>query len=289
MQNYLGYEKNQHSNSDNARNGISSKKLITQQGKIEIDVPRDRNSNFTPVIVPKRQRRFDGFDQQVLSLYAKGMTLSDIRMQLQELYHGADISESVISQITDDVIDDVKAWQNRPLEGIYPIVYFDCIVVKVRQDKRIINKSVYIALGVDLEGKKDVLGLWISENEGAKFWLANFTEMKNRGLNDILIACSDNLTGMSEAIQSVYPKTEHQLCIVHQIRNSLKYVSYKHRKSLVTDLKPIYNACSEEQAMQALESFESKWNKHYPQIAKSWYKNWDNLMIAKFKNIAYNL
>ncbi len=214
--------------------------------------------------MPKRQRRFDGFDQQVLSLYAKGMTLSDIRMQLQELYHGADISESVISQITDDVIDDVKAWQNRPLEGIYPIVYFDCIVVKVRQDKRIINKSVYIALGVDLEGKKDVLGLWISENEGAKFWLANFTEMKNRGLNDILIACSDNLTGMSEAIQSVYPKTEHQLCIVHQIRNSLKYVSYKHRKSLVTDLKPIYNACSEEQAMQALELFESKWNKHYP-------------------------
>ncbi len=174
------------------------------------------------------------------------------------------------------MIDDVKAWQNRPLEGIYPIVYFDCIVVKVRQDKRIINKSVYIALGVDLEGKKDVLGLWISENEGAKFWLANFTEMKNRGLNDILIACSDNLTGMSEAIQSVYPKTEHQLCIVHQIRNSLKYVSYKHRKSLVTDLKPIYNACSEEQAMQALESFESKWNKHYPQIAKSWYKNWSN-------------
>ncbi|WP_425383086.1 IS256 family transposase [Spiroplasma endosymbiont of Melieria omissa] len=279
MQNYLGYEKNQHSNSENARNGISSKKLITQQGKIEINVPRDRNSDFTPVIVAKRQRRFDGFDQQVLSLYAKGMTLSDIRMQLQELYHGADISESVISQITDDVIDDVKAWQNQPLESIYSIVYFDCIVVKVRQDKRIINKSVYIALGVDLEGKKDVLGLWISENEGSKFWLANFTEMKNRGLNDILIACSDNLTGMSETIQAVYPKTEHQLCIVHQIRNSLKYVSYKHRKTLVADLKPIYSACSEEQAMQALESFESKWNKQYPQITKSWYKNWDNLMV----------
>ncbi|BET38431.1 IS256-like element ISSoEn2 family transposase [Spiroplasma ixodetis] len=292
MQNYLGYEKNQHNNSDNARDGINSKKLITQQGKIEINVPRDRNSNFEPVIVVKRQRRFDGFDQQVLSLYAKGMTLSDIRMQLQELYHGADISESVISQITDDVIDDVKAWQNRPLESVYPIVYFDCIVVKVRQDKRIINKSVYIALGVDLEGKKDVLGLWISENEGSKFWLSNFTEMKNRGLNDILIACSDNLTGMSEAIQSVYPKNEHQLCIVHQIRNSLKYVSYKHRKSLVTDLKPIYSACSEEQAMQALESFESKWNKQYPQIAKSWYKNWDNLMFfisypAEIKRVIY--
>ncbi|WP_425377585.1 IS256 family transposase [Spiroplasma endosymbiont of Aleiodes alternator] len=292
MQNYLGYDKNQHSNSDNARNGISSKKLITQQGKIEIDVPRDRNSNFNPVIVAKRQRRFEGFDQQVLSLYAKGMTLSDIRMQLQELYHGADISESVISQITDDVIDDVKAWQNRPLESVYPIVYFDCIIVKVRQDKRIINKSVYIALGVDLEGKKDVLGLWISENEGAKFWLANLTEMKNRGLNDILIACSDNLTGMSEAIQSVYLKTEHQLCIVHQIRNSLKYVSYKHRKSLVADLKPIYTACSEEQAMQVLESFENKWNKQYPQIAKSWYKNWDNLIVfisypAEIKRVIY--
>ncbi|WP_438363300.1 IS256 family transposase [Spiroplasma endosymbiont of Danaus chrysippus] len=292
MQNYLGHERNQRSNNDNVRNGTTSKKLITQQGKIEIDVPRDRNSNFEPVIITKRQRRFDGFDQQVLSLYAKGMTLSDIRMQLQELYHGADISESVISQITDDVIDDVKAWQNRPLDSVYPIIYFDCIVVKVRQDKRIINKSVYIALGVDLEGKKDVLGLWISENEGAKFWLNNFTEMKNRGLNDILIACSDNLTGMSEAIQSVYPKTEHQLCIVHQIRNSLKYVSYKHRKSLVIDLKPIYTACSEEQAMQALESFESKWNKQYPQIAKSWYKNWENLMVfisypAEIKRVIY--
>ncbi|WP_233215009.1 IS256 family transposase, partial [Spiroplasma endosymbiont of Danaus chrysippus] len=292
MQNYLGHERNQRSNNDNVRNGTTSKKLITQQGKIEIDVPRDRNSNFEPVIITKRQRRFDGFDQQVLSLYAKGMTLSDIRMQLQELYDGADISESVISQITDDVIDDVKAWQNRPLDSVYPIIYFDCIVVKVRQDKRIINKSVYIALGVDLEGKKDVLGLWISENEGAKFWLNNFTEMKNRGLNDILIACSDNLTGMSEAIQSVYPKTEHQLCIVHQIRNSLKYVSYKHRKSLVIDLKPIYTACSEEQAMQALESFESKWNKQYPQIAKSWYKNWENLMVfisypAEIKRVIY--
>ncbi|WP_174480483.1 IS256 family transposase [Spiroplasma endosymbiont of Danaus chrysippus] len=292
MQNYLGHERNQRSNNDSVRNGTTSKKLITQQGKIEIDVPRHRNSNFEPVIITKRQRRFDGFDQQVLSLYAKGMTLSDIRMQLQELYHGADISESVISQITDDVIDDVKAWQNRPLDSVYPIIYFDCIVVKVRQDKRIINKSVYIALGVDLEGKKDVLGLWISENEGAKFWLNNFTEMKNRGLNDILIACSDNLTGMSEAIQSVYPKTEHQLCIVHQIRNSLKYVSYKHRKSLVIDLKPIYTACSEEQAMQALESFESKWNKQYPQIAKSWYKNWENLMVfisypAEIKRVIY--
>ena len=190
MQNYLEHERNQRSNADNIRNGTTSKKIITQQGKIEIDLPRDRNSNFEPVIVAKRQRRFDGFDQQVLSLYAKGMTLSDIRLQLQELYHGANISESVNTQITDDVIDDVKAWQNRPLDNVYPIIYFDCILVKVRQDKRIINKSVYIALGINLEGKKDVLGLWISENEGAKFWLSNLTEMKNRGLNDIITTSS---------------------------------------------------------------------------------------------------
>jgi len=190
MQNYLEHERNQRSNADNIRNGTTSKKIITQQGKIEIDLPRDRNSNFEPVIVAKRQRRFDGFDQQVLSLYAKGMTLSDIRLQLQELYHGADISESVMRKITDDVIDDVKAWQNRPLDNVYPIIYFDCILVKVRQDKRIINKSVYIALGINLEGKKDVLGLWISENEGAKFWLSNLTEMKNRGLNDIITTSS---------------------------------------------------------------------------------------------------
>ncbi len=206
------------------------------------------------------------------------MSVSDIKIQLQELYN-VEVSESLISQVTDDVMDDVKAWQSRPLEEIYPIVFFDCLVVKVRQDKRIINKAVYVALGIDLSGRKDILGLWLSENEGAKFWLGNFTEMKNRGLKDILIACSDNLTGMSEAIEAVYPKTEHQLCIVHQIRNSLKYVSYKDRKQLAGDLKPIYTAVREEQAHLALVSFEEKWNKQYPQIAKSWYNNWNNLMI----------
>lgn len=279
IQNHLGHDKYQKSNNDNFRNGTTTKTILTEQGSIEIDVPRDRNSNFEPMLVPKRKRRFDGFDQKVISLYAKGMTLSDIKIQLQELYHGAEISESLISQITDDVIDDVKTWQNRPLETIYPIVYFDCIVVKVRQDKRIINKAVYVALGINLEGKKEVLVLLISENEGAKFWLTNLTEMKNRGLKDILIACTDNLTGMSQAIEAVYPKTEHQLCIVHQIRNSLKFVSYKHRKELVADLKPIYTAANEEQALSSLVSFETKWNKQYPQIAKSWHKNWENLMI----------
>nr|WP_250311276.1 IS256 family transposase [Rickettsia endosymbiont of Oedothorax gibbosus] len=251
---------------------------ITNNGVVEIEVPRDRSSTFEPALIPKRQRRIEGFDDKIISLYAKGMSLSDIKIQMQELY-GADVSESLISQITDDVIEDVKIWQSRPLDRVYAIVFFDCLVVKVRQDKRIINKSVYVALGIDLSGRKDILGLWNSENEGAKFWLGNFTEMKNRGMQDMLIACSDNLTGMSEAIEAVFPKTEHQLCIVHQIRNSLKYVSYKDRKELAADLKPIYTASTEEEAHLALESFEAKWSKQYPQIAKSWYVHWENLMV----------
>jgi len=278
MDDHLGYTKYTRTDTDNARNGVSSKNLITDNGLITIDVPRDRDAKFEPALIPKRQTRIDGLDQKILSLYAKGMSLSDIRIQLEELY-GADISESLISKITDDVMDDVKAWQSRALESVYPIVFFDCLVLKVRHEKRIINKAVYVALGIDISGKKDILGLWISENEGAKFWLGNLTEMRNRGMQDMLIACTDNLTGMSDAISAVYPKTEHQLCIVHQIRNSLKYVSYKDRKKLAQDLKPIYTASTEEEAHLALESFDLKWSKQYPQIAKSWYANWDNLMI----------
>lgn len=275
---HLGYTKYTRTDTDNARNGVSSKNLITDNGLITIDVPRDRDAKFEPALIPKRQTRIDGLDQKILSLYAKGMSLSDIRIQLEELY-GADISESLISKITDDVMDDVKAWQSRALESVYPIVFFDCLVLKVRHEKRIINKAVYVALGIDISGKKDILGLWISENEGAKFWLGNLTEMRNRGMQDMLIACTDNLTGMSDAISAVYPNTEHQLCIVHQIRNSLKYVSYKDRKKLAQDLKPIYTSKTEEEAHLALESFDLKWSKQYPQIAKSWYANWDNLMI----------
>jgi len=278
MQSHLGYERHSRSEVENARNGSYQKNLITNNGQIELNVPRDRKGQFEPVIVKKKQSRIDGLDEKIISLYAKGMSISDIKIQLEELY-GAEVSESLISRVTDDVIDEVKSWQGRALESVYPIVFFDCLVVKVRQDKRIINKAVYIALGIDLSGHKDILGLWISDNEGAKFWLNNLTEMKNRGLLDILIACSDNLTGMSEAISAVYPKCEHQLCIVHQIRNSLKFVSYKDRKKLAADLKPIYQAITEEEAQEALESFEVKWGKNYPQIAKSWYNNWDNLMI----------
>jgi putative transposase len=278
MKEHLGYDKYVRSDTDNFRNGLSQKNIVTDNGVITIDVPRDRDSEFEPAIIPKRRTRIEGLDDKIISLYAKGMSMSDIKLQLKELY-GAEVSESLISRITDDVIDDVKAWQTRPLEPIYPVVFFDAMVVKVRQDKSIINKAVYVALSIDTTGRKDILGLWISENEGAKFWLSNMTELKNRGLQDILIACSDNLTGMSDAISAVYPKTEHQLCIVHQIRNSLKYVSYKDRKIVAADLKPIYTAITEEEAMLALESFDSKWGKRYPQIAKSWISNWANLVI----------
>ena len=278
MDDHLGYSRYNRSELENARNGAFQKTLITNNGTIELDVPRDRNGDFEPAIVKKKQNRIAGLDQKIVSLYAKGMSLSDIKTQLQELYD-ADISESLISKITDCVVDEVKAWQNRALESVYPIVFFDCLVVKVRHEKRIINKAVYVALGIDLSGRKDILGLWISENEGAKFWLGNLTEMKNRGMSDMLIACTDNLTGMSDAIAAVYHKCEHQLCIVHQIRNSLKYVSYKDRKKLAVDLKPIYQATTEDEAQEALDAFDTKWSNQYPQIAKSWYNNWENLVI----------
>ncbi len=278
MDEHLGYSKYGRGETENSRNGVGKKSLITEGGVLELEVPRDRNAEFSPLLVPKRQTRIDGLDQKILSLYAKGMSVSDIKMQIQELY-GAEISESLISRVTDNIMDEVRSWQHRPLESIYAIVYFDALVVKVRQDKRIINKAVYVALGIDLTGRKDILGLWISENEGAKFWLNNFTEMKNRGLKDILIACSNNLTGMSEAISAVYPETEHQLCIVHQIRSSLAYVSYKDRKKVAADLKLVYGSVTEDDALGALSDFDLKWGKQYPHIAKSWQNNWGNLVV----------
>jgi putative transposase len=278
MEEHLGYSKYGRAETENSRNGVGKKNLLTEGGVLELEVPRDRNAEFAPVLVPKRQTRIDGLDQKILSLYAKGMSISDIKIQIHELY-GAEISESLISRVTDNIMDEVRSWQNRPLEAVYAIVYFDALVVKVRQDKRIINKAVYVALGIDLSGKKDILGLWISENEGAKFLLNNFTEMKNRGLKDILIACSDNLTGMSEAISAMYPQTEHQLCIVHQIRNSLTYVSYKDRKELAADLKLVYSSITEDVALAALSDFDLKWGRQYPHIAKSWQNNWQNLVI----------
>lgn len=279
LSDHLGYDKYERIQSSNSRNGTSKKQLLTDSGAIELEIPRDRDGKFEPLLVAKHQTKLDGFNEKVISLYAKGMSVSDIKMQLSELYGGAEISTALISKITDEVLDEVDSWRKRALERVYPIVFFDCLVVKVRQDKHVINKAVYVALGIDADGKKDVLGIWLSENEGAKFWLANLTELRNRGVQDILIACSDNLTGMNEAISAVYPKTEHQLCIVHQIRNSLRFVSYKDRKELVADLKPIYAAATEDDGLEALGDFAKKWDSQYPYIAKSWYSNWDNLAV----------
>ena len=292
LSDHLGYDRYQHTKADNSRNGSSKKQLLTDSGPLELEVPRDRDGDFEPILLPKHKTRLPGFNEKVISLYAKGMSVNDIKIQLEELYAGAEISTALISKITDEVMDEVQAWQHRSLDAVYPIVFFDCLVVKVRQDKRIINKAVYIALGIDVSGRKDILGLWMSENEGAKFWLANLTELKNRGVQDILIACTDNLTGMTDAITAVYPKTEHQLCIVHQIRNSLRFVSYKDRKDLVSDLKPVYAAATEEVALSALEEFAAKWDKQYPYITKSWYANWDNLIIflqypAEIRKVIY--
>ena len=274
---HLGYEKHERNEvKDNARNGYSSKTVKGSDGEIELKVPRDRTGTFEPQIVAKRQTRFDGFDDKIIALYARGLSVEDIQQQLQELY-GVEVSSSLISNVTTSIMEDVKAWQSRPLDALYPIVYLDCIVVKTREDKRIINKAVYLALGVNMEGQKELLGMWISQNEGAKFWLSVLTELKNRGLEDIFIASVDGLTGFVDAIASVYPETKVQLCIVHMVRNSLKYVSYKDRKALVEDLKDIYKAKTLEEAELALSEFSNKWDGKYPSISQSWLKNWENL------------
>ena len=265
LDDHLGYDKYDHNNSkSNSRNGVSTKDLITDHGTIELEVPRDRNSSFEPILVPKRTTRLEGLDDKIISLYAKGMSVNDIKIQLEELYGGAEISIGLISKITNEVMDEVVIWQNRQLEPIYPVVFFDCLFVYVRHEKSVIKKAVYVALGIDADGRKDVLGLWMSIHEGAKFWLSNFTELKNRGVQDILIACTDNLTGMNEAISAVFPKTDHQLCIVHQIRNSLKFVSYKDFKKVTADLKKIYTAPTEDMALLALDEFAKIWDKTYP-------------------------
>ena len=277
MNHHLGYTKSQRSSKSNYRNGTSTKRLSTDNGNIEISVPRDRSSDFEPQIVPKRVTKINVLDDKIISMYARGLSVSDIQSQLYDLYE-TEVSSGFISEVTNSVLEEVYAWQNRPLESVYPIVFFDCIVVKVRQDKQIINKAVYMALGLNMEGKKEVLGLWMSKNEGAKYWLSVFTELKNRGLQDILIICTDNLNGINESIVAVYPEAEHQLCIVHQIRNSLKYISYKNRKEVSADLKSIYTAVNEDTALDALNVFKEKYDSIYPQISKSWEKHWNNLI-----------
>jgi len=273
---HLGYAKHTASSNANSRNGSTRKKLYTEEGELNIDTPRDRDGSFEPKIIKKRQTRVSTLDSKITFLYSQGSTTREIVETLEELY-GTDISPTLVSRVTEAVLEDVIEWQSRPLDDIYPIVYLDCIVVKVRQDKRVINKAIYLALGINMDGHKELLGLWMSENEGAKFWLHVLTELQNRGVKDILIACVDGLKGFPDAINAVYPQTQIQLCIVHMVRNSMKYVPWQDYKAIAADLKTIYQAVTEEQALLALEAFAVKWDAKYPQISRSWKSHWENL------------
>ena len=279
MDEHLGYEKHapQGKNSGNSRNGYSQKTLKGDFGEVDIKTPRDRNASFEPLLIRKGQTRITEFDNQILALYAKGMTTRDIADTFKEMY-GADVSHTLISKVTDSVLEEVQAWQCRPLDAVYPILYLDCIVIKCHQDNRVINKAMYIALAVDCDGRKQLLGLWIAENEGAKFWLSVLTELSNRGLKDIFIACVDGLTGFPEAINAVFPKTQVQLCIVHMVRNSLRYVPHKDMKAVAGDLKSIYHSVNVEAAELALNEFSAKWDEKYPTISRSWRNKWDNII-----------
>ena len=274
---HLGYSKHSASKSDNARNGKSKKGLLTDHGKMEIVSPRDRNGSFEPELVKKRQTRFDGFDDKILSMYSRGMTVREIQGHLEDIY-AVEVSPDLISSVTDSVLEEVRAWQNRPLDAVYPIVFMDALRVKIRDNGHVINKAVYMALGVNLDGHKEVLGLWVAKEEGAKFRLKVVTELKNRGVKDMFIACVDGLKGFPEAIESVYPETQVQLCIVHMVRNSLRFVPWKDKKAVVADLKTIYTATNAEMAKENLKSFRTKWNEKYPTIADSWERNWEGLI-----------
>jgi putative transposase len=279
MTHHLGYPKwsPDGKNTGNSRNGKHGKTIKGDFGEMEIEVPRDRKSEFEPAIISKYQTRFDGFDEKIISTYARGMSTRDIQGHLKEIYQ-IEVSPDFISTVTDSVIDAVKEWQNRPLDEIYPIIYLDALHVKVKDQGQVINKAVYLAVGVNMEGRKEVLGFWIEKTEGSKFWLQVVTELKNRGVRDIFIACVDGLKGFPEAIRAVYPKTEVQLCIVHMIRNSLKYVSFKDRKKIASDLKEIYRAATVEMAEKALETFSDAWDSKYPSISQSWRNNWANII-----------
>jgi putative transposase len=276
LKEHLGYALHEQSTTNNSRNGYSSKSIRTEDGQVDLETPRDREGSFEPKLVKKNQTRFTSMDDKILYLYAKGMTTREIVDTFKEMYD-ADISPTLISRVTNAVIEQVIEWQARPLDSVYPIVYLDCLVVKIRQDKHVINKAIYLALGVNIEGHKELLGMWISENEGAKFWLNVLTELQNRGVNDILIACVDGLKGFPEAINTVFPQTQVQLCIVHMVRNSMKYVPWKDYKAVTGDLKRIYQSVTEEEALLELDNFCLRWDDKYPQISRSWRAHWSNL------------
>jgi putative transposase len=275
----LGYAKHARgaAKKDNSRNGHSKKTVRTTTGPLEIEVPRDRNGDYEPQIIGKHERHFDGFDEAILSLYARGLTVRETQEHLRELYD-VDVSAAFISTVTDQVVDEVKNWQSRPLDRVYPIVFFDAIVAKVRHEGKVSNRAIYLALAVNMDGKKELLGMWSSQNEGSKFWLQVLTELKNRGLEDIFICCVDGLKGFSQAIETVYPDSQVQLCIVHMVRNSLRFVGYKERRKVAAELKTIYRASSVEAAEQAFRSFKEQYAHRYPAIIQSWDNHWQNII-----------
>jgi putative transposase len=275
MTEHVGYEKHdaEGDNSGNSRNGKSAKTIKGTFGEIVLETPRDRNGTFEPQIIEKHQTRFTGFDANIISLYARGLSTREIQQHLEEIYH-VEVSPALISNVTEEVIDEVRAWQNRQLDAVYPIMYLDAIQFKVRDNGHVKNKAIYLAIGLTMEGMKEVLGLWIAQTEGAKFWLQVVTELKNRGVSDIFIACVDGLKGFPEAIESVFPQTSVQLCIVHLVRHSLNYVGWKQRREVAQDLKLIYTAATDVEAEQRLAEFSLKWDEKFPMIAKSWRSNW---------------
>jgi transposase-like protein len=283
MEEHLGYQKHDNAgdNSGNSRNGYSKKTIKSRFGESEISIPRDRNGEFEPRIIKKYATTSNQLEEQIVAMYAKGMSTRDIEDHIKDIY-GVDISANTVSKITDKIIPLIAEWQSRPLERVYPIVYLDAIHFKVRKDNRIINKAAYSVLGITMDGLKDILDIWIGENESASFWLGVCNDLKNRGVEDILIACKDGLSGFSEAVSSVFPQTEIQLCIIHQIRNSLKYVSYKEQRALMADLKKVYQALTLEEAEAAFEAFKERWGQKHPIIIRSWEKNWMEL-TAYFK------
>lgn len=275
---HLGYEAHERAEQprSNTRNGTTPKTVLLQDGSIELEIPRDRDGSFEPQLIRKGQRRLAVMDEQIIALYARGMTTREIQAHLQELY-GVEVSPALISSVTAEVSAEVQAWQNRPLEGMYPIVYFDALFVKSRQGGMASNRAVYLALAINLEGQKELLGMWINDSEGAKFWLSIFTELQNRGMRDCLVACADGLKGFPEALQAVFPRASAQLCIVHKVRGSLRYVPTKQRKAVASDLRQIYSAPSVSAAEMALEQFSERWDEHYPLISKLWRREWSLL------------
>jgi transposase-like protein len=287
MTEQLGYEKGDHAKdlTENRRNGKSKKTLRSDQGPLDIEIPRDREGEFEPVIVPKNQREFKGFDDKILSMYSRGMTTREIAGHLKDIY-GTDVSPELISRATDSVKDLLDEWRSRSLESFYPVLFLDALVINVKDGAHITKKSIYLALAIRMDGQKELLGLWIEQNEGAKFWLGILNELHNRGVQDILIAAVDGLTGFPEAINTVFPKTEVQLCIVHMVRNSLKFVPYKDRKAIAADLKTIYLSPSEESAATALDAFSQKWDLKYPMISRSWRTRWPEVIpFLKFPEV----